>query len=174
MPARGLLSITLIAGLSIPAVLAHAQAPAASQPTRTTPGTPMTATAKGPFDVKLTPQGNAADPTAVGRMALDKTFHGDLDATSVGEMLAVRTAVANSAGYVAIERVTGTLAGRKGTFALQHWGIMDKGAQDLRISVIPDSATGELAGLTGTMTIDIQPGGKHFYAFTYSLSPATK
>ncbi len=89
-------------------------------------------------------------------------------------MLAVRTAVAGSAGYVAIERVTGTLAGRTGTFALQHWGMMDKGAPDLKISVIPDSGTGDLAGLAGTMTIDIQPGGKHFYAFTYTLPPAAK
>jgi hypothetical protein len=168
------LPIALIAGLVSPAAPVHAQAPGPPPPTRTTSGTPMTATAKGPFDVKLTPQGSATDPAAVGRMALDKTFHGDLDATSVGEMLALRTAVANSAGYVAIERVTGTLAGRKGTFALQHWGMMDNGAQDLRISVIPDSATGDLAGLTGTMTIDIQPGGKHFYAFTYTLPPATK
>ena len=111
----------------------------ASAPSPTTPGTPMTATAKGPFDVKLTPQGTATDPTAVGRMSLDKTFHGDLAGTSVGEMLAVRTAVSGSAGYVAIERVTGTLAGRTGTFALQHWGMMDKGAPDLKISVIPDS-----------------------------------
>jgi hypothetical protein len=88
-------------------------------------------------------------------------------------MLAVRTAVANSAGYVALERVTGTLAGRTGTFALQHWGMMDKGAPDLRIAVVADSATGELAGLTGSMTIEIQPGGKHFYAFTYTLPPAS-
>ena len=89
-------------------------------------------------------------------------------------MLAVRTAVAGSAGYVAIERVTGTLAGRTGTFALQHWGMMDKGTPDLKISVIPDSATGDLTGLAGTMTIDIQPGGKHFYDFTYTLPPAAK
>jgi hypothetical protein len=163
-----------IPAFAIPAAPAHAQTPASPPPTTTTPGAPMTAIAKGPFDVTLTPQGAAADPTAVGRMTLDKTFHGDLDATSAGEMLAVRTAIASSAGYVAIERVTGTLAGRKGTFALQHWGMMDKGAQDLRISVIPDSATGELVGLGGTMTIDIQPGGKHFYTFTYTLPPSAK
>ena len=134
----------------------------------------MTATAKGPFDVKLTPQGAATDPTAVGRFSLDKTFHGDIEGTSAGEMLAVRTAVGGSAGYVAIERVTGTLAGRAGTFALQHWGMMDKGAPDLKVTVIPDSGTGDLTGLAGTMTIDIQPGGKHFYAFTYTLPPAAK
>ena len=179
---RALLTGALAFGVSTPAAIARAQTPAiptpatapASAPSPTNPGTPMTATAKGPFDVKLTPQGTAADPTAVGRMSLDKTFHGDLAGTSVGEMLAVRTAVAGSAGYVAIERVTGTLAGRTGTFALQHWGMMDKGAPDLKISVIPDSGTGDLAGLAGTMTIDIQPGGKHFYAFTYTLPPAAK
>ncbi len=132
----------------------------------------MTMTAKGPFDVTLTPQSGGTDPAAVGRMTLDKAYYGDLEATSAGEMLAVRTAVANSAGYVAIERVTGTLGGRKGTFALQHWGMMDNGAQDLRIAVIADSGTGELTGLSGTMTIDIQPGGKHFYTFNYTLTPA--
>ena len=123
------------------------------------PGTPMTATAKGPFDVKLTPQGTATDPTAVGRMSLDKTFHGDLEATSVGEMLAVRTAVAGSAGYVAIERVTGTLAGRTGTFALQHWGMMDKGAPDLKISVIPDSGD-RRPGRPGRHHDDRHPAGR--------------
>jgi hypothetical protein len=162
--------------------IARAQTAATATPASnispTAPGSPMTATAtataKGPFDVKLTPQGNATDPAAVGRMSLDKTFHGDLEGTSAGEMLAVRTAVQGSAGYVAIERVTGTLAGRTGTFALQHWGMMDKGAPDLKIGVVPDSGTGDLTGLAGTMTIDIQPGGKHFYAFTYTLPPAAK
>jgi hypothetical protein len=172
---RAVLSIAGLVGLAASVVLAQARPTPPSTPT--TPGTPMSAsavTAKGPFDVKMTPQGNATDPAAVGRMTLDKAFHGDLEATSAGEMLAVRTAVAGSAGYVAIERVTGTLAGRTGTFALQHWGIMDKGAPELKISVIPDSATGDLAGLSGTMTIDIQPGGKHFYVFTYTLPPAAK
>lgn len=137
--------------------------------------TPMTATAsasttiRGAFDVKMTPQTATHESAAIGRMSLDKVFHGDLEATSVGEMLAVRTDVAESAGYVAIERVTGTLGGRKGTFALQHSGLMNKGARDLTITVIPDSATGELAGLSGRMDIDIQPGGKHFYEFTYTL-----
>ena len=160
-------------GRTSPAPHSSSAASANPQPPKPSPaGTPMTATAKGPFDVKLTPQGTGTDPTAVGRMTLDKTFHGDIEATSIGEMLAVRTAVAVSAGYVAIERVSGTLAGRTGTFALQHWGIMDKNTPDLRISVIPDSGTGQLAGLTGTMTIDIQPGGKHFYTFTYTLPQA--
>jgi hypothetical protein len=171
-PFRAVALLLVLVGVATPAERAEAQSPPPPAATRT--GTPMTATAKGPFDVKLTPQGTATDPTAVGRMTLDKTFHGDLEATSAGEMLAVRTAIAGSAGYVAIERVTGTLAGRKGTFALQHWGLMDKGTPELKITVIPDSGTGDVAGLTGTMTIDIQPGGKHFYEFTYTLPPTTK
>jgi hypothetical protein len=172
MPVRVALSAVLAVCLA--ASGPAAQTPASQQPAPTAPGTSMNATAKGPFDVKLTPQGPATDPAAVGRMSLDKTFHGDIEGTSVGEMLAVRTGVSGSAGYVALERVTGTLAGRKGTFALQHWGLMDKGAPDLKITVVPDSGTGELTGLTGTMTIDIQPDGKHFYALTYALPPAAK
>jgi hypothetical protein len=144
-------------------------APAAKPPST---GSAMSATIKGPFDVKMTPQGAATDP--VGRFTLDKVYHGELEATALGEMLAFGTAVKGSAGYVALEKVTGTLAGRSGTFALQHWGVMDKGTPELRIMVVPDSGTGDLTGLTGTMTIDIQPGGKHFYGFTYTLPPAAK
>ena len=156
---------------SLPILLLSFLAIAMQAPT----STPMTAAAaapttiRGPFDVKLTPQSVTHEGAAIGRMSLDKAFHGALEATSLGEMLAVRTEVADSAGYVAIERVTGTLGGRKGTFALQHSGLMNKGARDLTITVIPDSGTGELVGLSGRMTIDIQPGGKHFYEFTYSL-----
>jgi hypothetical protein len=124
-------------------------------------------TATGPFDVKMTPQPGATD--AVGRFSLDKTYYGDLEGTAAGEMIAVRTAENGSAGYVALEKVTGTLAGRTGSFALQHWGLMDRGTPELKIVVVPDSGTDGLAGLTGTMTIDVQPGGKHFYTFTYSL-----
>jgi hypothetical protein len=132
----------------------------------------MTVTIRGPFDVKLTPQTPAFEAAGVGRMSLDKTYHGELAGTSLGEMLSVLTAQEGSAGYVAIERVTATLAGRKGTFALQHSATMARGRPDLTIVVIPDSATGELTGLTGRMTIDIQPGGKHFYEFAYTLPPA--
>lgn len=166
-------AVSAAASLILTTTSAGQTAPAAKTPS-TTPstGSAMSATIKGPFDVKMTPQGAATDP--VGRMTLDKQYHGDLEGTSQGEMLAVRTDVANSAGYVALERVTGTLAGRKGTFALQHWGMMTKGTPDLKISVVADSGTGELVGLTGTMTIDIQPGGKHFYGFTYTLPPAAK
>jgi hypothetical protein len=127
--------------------------------------------ATGPFDVKVTPQ-PAADDTAVGRMTLEKTWHGDLDATSKGVMLALSTATKGSAGYVAIEEVHGTLDGHRGSFALQHSGIMNRGEGSLTISVIPDSGTDELTGLTGTLQIDVAPGGKHAYRFEYAL-PAT-
>jgi hypothetical protein len=128
----------------------------------------MTKHASGPFDVKLEPQ--AGDP-AVGRMTIDKQFHGDLEATSKGQMLAISTEVKGSAGYVAMERVTGTLAGRAGTFALQHSGTMNRGVPGLLITVVPDSGTGELAGLTGKMAINIVDG-KHSYDFEYSFGEA--
>jgi len=163
----GLAVLVLVAGT---AAFAGAQAPSA--PRRATPiGSPMTATATGPFDVKMTPQPGVTE--AVGRFGLDKTYHGDIEATAAGEMIAVRTAEKGSAGYVALEKVTGTLAGRTGSFALQHWGMMDKGTPDLKIVVVPDSGTDGLVGLTGTMTIDVQPGGKHVYTFTYTLPAAS-
>jgi hypothetical protein len=124
--------------------------------------------ARGTFDVKTIPQPADDEGVAIGRLLLDKQFHGDLDATSRGQMLAVRTGVPNSAGYVAMEQVSGTLLGRTGTFALQHTGTMNRGEQELLITVVPDSGTGELAGLTGTMTIVIE-GGKHEYDLAFSL-----
>lgn len=123
--------------------------------------------ATGPFDVKMTPA-SAAD-AAVGRFTLDKKYHGDLEGGGSGEMLTTMTAVKGSAGYVAIEKVTGTLAGRSGTFQLQHAGTMNRGAPSLIISVVPDSGTGELAGLTGRMAISIAADGAHYYTFEYSL-----
>ena len=125
----------------------------------------MSMRASGTFDVKLTP---VADGSPVGRMTLDKTFHGDLEATSVGQMLAIRGIFETSAGYVAMERVHGKLNGLEGTFALQHSGTMDRGAPSLSIAVVPDSGTGDLVGLSGTMTIVITDG-KHFYEFDYRL-----
>ncbi|MBV9879894.1 MAG: DUF3224 domain-containing protein, partial [Gemmatirosa sp.] len=104
----------------------------------------------------------------LARLSIDKRFHGDLDATSVGEMLSAGTLVKGSAGYVAIERVSGTLHGRRGTFALMHTGIMDRGTPQLTIIVVPDSGTGELAGLSGSLQIIIE-GGRHSYAFDYTL-----
>lgn len=133
----------------------------------------MTHFAKGPFDVRLNPQPLALEDdgegAARGRMSLDKRYHGDLDATSKGEMLTAMSGTQGSAGYVAIEKVTGTLGGRAGTFALQHSATMTRGAPDLRIIVVPDSGTSELAGLTGSMKIVIAEGGKHFYELDYEL-----
>jgi hypothetical protein len=125
--------------------------------------------AKGPFEVKMTPQ--PAGEHGLARLALDKQFSGDLEATSMGEMLAAHTGVEGSAGYVAMERADGTLHGRRGTFVLQHSGTMDRGAPSLALSVVPDSGTGELAGLSGTMSID-REGGKHAYSFDYTLRDA--
>jgi hypothetical protein len=126
--------------------------------------------ANGSFDVKLTPEGtpDVLPGSTLASLAIDKIFRGDLAATSMGRMLSAATDVKGSAGYVAIERVAGTLHGRSGTFVLQHNGIMTRGAGQLTITVVPDSGAGELAGLAGQMTIDIT-GGKHFYDFDYTL-----
>ena len=124
--------------------------------------------ASGTFDVKLAPQ--TAPDAMPGRMSIDKQFHGDLDATSKGEMLMAGTAVKGSAGYVAIERVGGKLHGREGTFILQHNGIMTRGAGELTVSVVPDSGTSELAGLAGEMAINIAANGTHSYDFDYTLA----
>jgi hypothetical protein len=122
-------------------------------------------TATGTFEVKLTPQTD--DPT-IGRMTLDKQFRGDLEGTSKGQMLAMQGEVKGSAGYVAMEKVTGTLSGRSGSFALQHTGTMNRGAAELSVTVVPDSGTGELVGLSGKMNI-IRADGKHSYEFEYTL-----
>jgi Protein of unknown function (DUF3224) len=133
----------------------------------------MTQHATGPFDVKLTPLDPAfkAEDNTLGRMSIDKQYHGDLEATSKGEMLTAGTFVKGSAGYVAIERVSGALGGRSGTFILQHNATMTRGTPQLNIIVVPDSGTGQLSGLTGTMNIIIA-NGKHSYDFTYSLPEA--
>jgi hypothetical protein len=127
----------------------------------------MSTRVHGAFDVKITPQ--AGDESPIGRMVLDKTFHGDLDGTSKGQMLTADTQQKDSGVYVAIERVTGSLSGRTGSFALHHTGIMVRGVPQLAISVVPDSGTDQLVGLTGTMAIEIEKDGKHFYDFTYTL-----
>jgi Protein of unknown function (DUF3224) len=134
--------------------------------------TTVTTRATGTFEVKMTPQpADSAGSTALGRMTLDKRFHGDLEGTSKGQMLAAGTAVKGSAGYVALEEVTGTLEGHRGTFVLQHSGTMNRGAPQLSITVVPDSGTDELAGLAGSMTIDIVDGS-HSYDFEYTLASA--
>lgn len=130
--------------------------------------------AKGTFAVKLNPQ--PADDTAAGstpgRMAIEKQFHGDLEATSKGQMLTAGTSVRGSAGYVAIERVNGTLYGRSGTFILQHSGMLTRGAPQQSIIVVPDSGTDQLAGLAGEMKIIIE-AGNHNYEFDYTLPDAS-
>ena len=130
----------------------------------------MTERITGIFDVKMTkePMHDAAENSGIGRMSLDKRYHGDLDATGVGEMLASMTATPGSAGYVAMEKVDGTLAGRDGTFVLMHTGRMDRGTPSLSVTVVPDSGTDGLVGLTGQLVIRIE-GGKHYYDFDYAI-----
>ena len=130
----------------------------------------MTTHASGTFEVKLNPQADdkVGDPT-VGRLSIDKQFHGELEGTSKGQMLATQTAVEGSAGYVALERVNGTLNGKTGTFAFQHSGTMTRGVPQLSVTVVPDSGTGQLVGLAGKMTINIADG-KHSYDFEYTLA----
>ncbi len=126
--------------------------------------------AAGTFEVQTASEASDAHPEglALGRSSLDKRFHGDLDGRAHGEMLTAMTATDGSAGYVAIERVEGSLHGRSGSFVLQHSGLMTRGSPSLLISVVPDSGTGELTGLTGTMRIIIDDGG-HAYEFDYSF-----
>ena len=125
---------------------------------------------KGEFDVKRSAEApcDMGDGTVAGHFRFDKRFHGALDAVSVVHMLAVGTEVPGSAGYVAVERLSGTLQGRSGTFFMQHSGIMDRGVPSLSLGVVPDSATDGLKGLTGRMAIDIVDG-KHYYTFDYTL-----
>ena len=130
----------------------------------------MTNRATGTFEVDLTPQtlADSEADAALGRLSIDKQFHGDLEGTSRGEMLSARTSVENSAGYVAIEKVTGVLHGRQGTFVLQHSSTMNRGAGEQNITVVPDSGTGELVGLKGRMTVQVDEG-KHGYTLEYTL-----
>jgi hypothetical protein len=136
-------------------------------------GAVMPTRAKGEFDVKLTPLGtdDKSDAAPVGSMSISKQLHGDLEGTSKGQMLTATTDVKGSAVYVAIERITGTLHGRKGSFLLHHTGVMTRGAPHLTVSVVPDSGTGQLTGITGRMEIIIADGN-HSYDFEYTLAPA--
>ncbi|WP_373046912.1 DUF3224 domain-containing protein [Vulgatibacter sp.] len=126
--------------------------------------------ARGTFEIqmKAEPPYDTVDGVALARTSFDKQFAGPLEATSVVHMLSARTPVAGSAGYVAIERVTGTLDGRRGTFVLQHNGVMERGASSLSVTVVPDSGTGELRGLSGSLAIRIE-AGQHHYDFEYEL-----
>ncbi len=127
----------------------------------------MTQRAHGTFEITITPassDGEGQDAT-LGRFILDKQYHGDLEATSQGQMLTAGTATQGSAGYVAIERVTGTLAGRSGSFTLQHNGLMIRGAPELTVIIVPDSGTDELTGIAGRLTI----GEEDAYDLAYTL-----
>jgi hypothetical protein len=166
----------LIAGIAAGVVLGvltisaqHAQSQGNSTAQK---GTAMTNHATGPFEVKMTPQ-KPDNPTeeaaSISRMTGDKQWHGDLEGTSKVVMLATAPDAKGSGVYVALERVTGTLKGRNGSFLLHHTGIMNRSTPTLTILVAPDSGTGQLTGLTGKMSINIAPGGKHSYDFEYTL-----
>src|SRR6266702_4526015 len=150
----------LVLALGSPAVFAQA-APQASLTPHHTSGT---------FDpgVKPLPADFPEAPT-LGRMTLNKTLHGGIEGTGTGQMLTAMTATKGSAGYVAVEVVTGKVDGRSGSFSLIHTGLMDKGKPTLTIAVIPDSGTGELTGITGTFNVKIAPDGKHSFDFDYTL-----
>jgi len=165
-----------IAGVGVIAAMALVSLSARAQTSALKPTSKeaaVTQVARGTFIVKLTP-GHATDDPAVadlGRVAIDKLFHGDLEGTSKGEMLTAGTATKGSAGYVAMERVTGSLQGRKGSFILQHTATMNRGAPSLSISVVPDSGTGQLLGIAGTLSILIE-NGEHSYVFEYTIGGA--
>ncbi|WP_444912936.1 DUF3224 domain-containing protein [Microbulbifer sp. PAAF003] len=125
----------------------------------------------GKFEVTVKPMdpyAKGSEGNSLGRMSINKVFYGDLSGESRGEMLSAMTAVKGSAGYVAIEQVAGTLGGKRGTFVLQHFGTMKKGEDFLILEVVPDSGTGELVGLSGKMSIQVD-GGVHYYDFEYQL-----
>jgi len=126
--------------------------------------------ASGSFEVQINPLEafNKDEGSMLGRLSIEKTFKGDLEGTGKGEMLTGGDPKSGSAGYVAMEQVTGTLHGKKGTFLLQHNGSMNRGEQSLTVTVVADSGTDELVGLTGTLTIKIEDG-KHFYEFEYTV-----
>jgi hypothetical protein len=123
--------------------------------------------ATGEFEVKLTPQPSSVEGSPIARLLLDKTFRGELEGSSIGEMLSVGDP-RSSAAYVALERVTGTLGSRSGAFALQHTGVIDRGASSLIITIVPGSGSGGLEGIAGRLTIDIS-GGSHAYTLEYEL-----
>ncbi len=131
----------------------------------------MNTHAAGTFDITINPQPpyDTVSGAILSRVSISKVFHGDLQAVSTLEMLSAITTVSNSAGYVAIEHVTGTLLGRAGGFVLQHSGTMTRGKPELRVSVVPDSGTGELARIRGSMVIEIIDG-KHIYEFDFDFA----
>jgi hypothetical protein len=129
----------------------------------------VTIHAGGPFDVKTTPQDDKTADATLGRFTLDKQYHGDLEGTGKGQMLTAGDFAKGSGGYVAIERVTGTLKGRTGSFILQHSGTMSNRVPQMTITIVPNSGTGQLAGIDGKMTINFASGGEHSYDLEYTL-----
>ncbi len=168
----GIITFLLLSGWFNMPTLVSAQA---SHSQTTAKDGPVSMHAEGTFDVKNSPltADEALAGTAIGRFGLDKQFHGDLEAASKGEMLGAGNPATGTAGYVAIEQVTGTLHGRTGSFALQHFGTMEDNKFDLTVKVVPGSGTGDLTGIAGTMTIKIV-SGKHSYQFDYTLPAAAK
>jgi hypothetical protein len=166
------LAITFLFGCLILPAATHPQSPATPL-LRKNPV--MSRHAEGAFDVRTTPL--AADEatmgTLIGRYSLVKQYHGDLDAASKGEMLGAGEPSSGSAGYVAVEQVTGTLHGQTGSFALQHIGAMEHGSYKLAVAVVPGSGTAQLTGLAGTLTITVA-NGKHSYNFEYTLPAAAQ
>jgi hypothetical protein len=159
-----LLKIGCCMGLTSAASLnTQAQSPAPAQKESR-----VTAHATGPFEVKTTPQDDKSGATTLGRLLLDKQYHGDLDGTGKGQMLTAGLLAKGSAGYVAMEHVNGTLKGQAGSFTLQHSGTISNGVQQLLIIVVPGSGTGQLEGISGKMTINIA-GGMHSYDLEYAL-----
>jgi Protein of unknown function (DUF3224) len=166
-------AVFFVFSLASGCVLSQSSAPQPAKSATPLKGTTVTNRASGTFEVKLSPQPlhDKIEGATLGRMSIDKQFRGDLEAASKGEMLSAMTATKGSAGYVAIEAVTGTLNGRRGTFVLQHTGSMDRATPSLSVSVVPDSGTGELIGLRGNMQINVTEG-KHSYVFEYVLAEA--
>lgn len=168
MMTRTILGICLTVGLGAvgaDTILADSSPPEDNSMTQR-----ATKKAEGSFEVDLQPASKDELPggNRLSKLTLEKTYHGGLEATATGEMLTGTTAVDGSAAYVAIEHVEGTLGGRTGTFLLQHRGTMDRGGESLSVRVVPDSGTGELQGLTGSLEIEIEEG-EHFYELEYSI-----
>jgi len=125
--------------------------------------------AAGSFDVKVTPLADQSGDPTLGRMALDKQYHGDLEATGKGQMLTAGSPAKGAGGYVAIEKVTGMLNGKSGSFVLQHTGTMSHSGTQLTITVVPESGTDQLEGIAGKLNMKVAPDGKHSYEFEYTL-----
>jgi hypothetical protein len=157
----------LLAALTLFSLLCMGGAMAQTQTARKDSSVTLHAT--GPFEVKTTAQDDKSPDPLLGRYALDKQYHGDLEAVGVGQMLTAGTQVKGSGAYVAIEKVTGSLKSRTGSFVLEHMGTMTENVPQLVITIVPDSGTGGLKGIAGKMTITIAAGGKHSYDLEYTL-----